>query len=71
MLSSLVVGVGLWSSLMVIVRLMCFAAAGLGQGACLKKASMVFAGLISVNVDAIVALLEGDCGLKEASRYWD
>jgi hypothetical protein len=37
----------------------------------LKKASMVFAGLISVNVDAIVALLEGGCGLKEASKYWD
>ena len=37
----------------------------------LKKASMVFAGLISVNVDAMLALLEGDCGLKEVSRYWE
>jgi len=37
----------------------------------LKKASMVLAGLISVNANAILALLEGDCGLKEASKYWD
>ncbi len=37
----------------------------------MKKASMVMAGLISINANAIVALLEGDCGLKEASRYWD
>jgi hypothetical protein len=36
-----------------------------------KKASMVMAGLISVNAVAIVALLEGNCGLKEASKYWD
>ena len=27
--------------------------------------------LISVNVDAIVVLLEGGFGLKEASKYWD
>ena len=32
---------------------------------------MVFAGLVSVNVDAIVVLLEGGFGLKEASKYWD
>jgi IS5 family transposase len=37
----------------------------------LKKASMVTAALISVNVNAILALLEGNCGLKEASRFWD
>jgi hypothetical protein len=37
----------------------------------LKKASMVLAGLISINVNAIVALLEGSCGLKVASRNWD
>lgn len=37
----------------------------------LKKASMVAAGLISVNLTAVVALLEGNCGLKEASKYWD
>jgi hypothetical protein len=37
----------------------------------LKKSAMVLAGLISVNVTAIMALLEGDCGLKEVSRYWD
>jgi len=37
----------------------------------LKKASMVVAGLISVNVTAVVALVEGSGGLKEASRYWD
>jgi hypothetical protein len=36
----------------------------------LKKASMVMAGLISINIEAIVALLEGD-GLKEVSKYWD
>jgi transposase len=37
----------------------------------LKKTAMVLAGLISVNVAAIVALVESDCGLKEVSRYWD
>lgn len=37
----------------------------------LKKASMVTAALISVNVNAILALLEGNCGLKEASKYWE
>jgi len=37
----------------------------------LKKASMVVAGLISVNVNAIAALIEGDCGLKVVSKYWD
>jgi IS5 family transposase len=37
----------------------------------LKKSSMVFAGLISINVTAVLALLEGNCGLKEVSRYWD
>jgi IS5 family transposase len=37
----------------------------------LKKSSMVLAGLISINVNAVLALLEGNCGLKEASRYWD
>jgi transposase len=36
-----------------------------------KKASMVMAGLICINVNAIWALLEGDCGLKMASKYWD
>jgi len=37
----------------------------------LRKASMVLAGLICVDLVAILALLEGDCGLKEVSRYWD
>jgi len=37
----------------------------------LKKASMVMAGLISINANAVVALIEGSGGLKEASRYWD
>jgi len=37
----------------------------------LRKSSMVLAGLISVNANAILALLEGNGGLKEASRYWD
>jgi len=37
----------------------------------LKKTAMVLAGLISINANAVVALLEGSCGLKVASRYWD
>jgi hypothetical protein len=37
----------------------------------LRKSSMVLAGLICVDLVAILALLEGDCGLKEVSRYWD
>lgn len=37
----------------------------------LRKVSMVLAGLISVNVNAVLALLENNCGLKEASKYWD
>ena len=36
------------------VRLMCYAAAGLGHGDLLKKLSMVLCGVISVNVDAMV-----------------
>jgi hypothetical protein len=36
-----------------------------------KKTSMVLAALICVNVNAVVALLEGNCGLKEVSKYWD
>lgn len=37
----------------------------------LKKTSMVYAALICINANAIVAMLEGNCGLKEASRFWD
>ena len=37
----------------------------------LKKSAMVFAGLISVEANAILALLVGDLGLKCASKYWD
>ena len=37
----------------------------------LKKFAMVLVGLISVNVTAVLALLEGNCGLKEVSKYWD
>lgn len=37
----------------------------------LRKSSMVLAGLISVNLVAILALLEGNCGLKMVSRFWD
>jgi IS5 family transposase len=37
----------------------------------LRKSSMVLAGLICVDLVAILALLEGDCGLKMVSRYWD
>jgi hypothetical protein len=36
-----------------------------------KKASMVTAGLISINASAIVTLVEDSGGLKEASKYWD
>jgi hypothetical protein len=32
---------------------------------------MVLAGLISVNLAAILAMIEGNCGLKEVSRFWD
>jgi len=35
-----------------------------------KKASMVVAGLISLNAAAIRALLEGATGLKAVSKYW-
>ncbi len=37
----------------------------------LKKAAMVMAGLISVEANAIEALLVGDLSLKRASKYWD
>ena len=37
----------------------------------IRKTAVVLAGLISVNVTAIVALIEDSGGLKEASRYWD
>jgi IS5 family transposase len=37
----------------------------------LRKSSMVLAGLICVDLVAILALLEGNCGLKEVSRFWD
>ena len=36
-----------------------------------KKASMVFAGLVCVEANAIEALLVGDLSLKCASKYWD
>ena len=48
---------------------MCCVVAGLGRGL-FQKTAMVLAGLISINANAIVALLEGSCGLKEASKYW-
>ena len=37
----------------------------------LKKAAMVTAGLISVDANAIEAMLEGEESLKNVSRYWD
>ena len=37
----------------------------------LKKTSMVLAGLVSMEANAIEALLAGDFSLKKASRYWD
>jgi transposase len=36
-----------------------------------KKASMAVAGLVSMDANAIEALLEGDLSLKRASKYWD
>jgi len=36
-----------------------------------KKSAMVMAGLISMDANAIEALLEGDLSLKRASKYWD
>ena len=41
------------------------------QRGLLKKASMVFAGLVCVEANAIDALLRDDLSLKCASRYWD
>ncbi len=37
----------------------------------LKKSAMVMAGLISVEANAVEALLRGDLSLKCASKYWD
>jgi hypothetical protein len=36
-----------------------------------KKASMVLAGLISMDANAIEAIVEGERSLKTASKYWD
>jgi transposase len=36
-----------------------------------KKAAMVTAGLISVDANAIEAMIEGDQSLKNVSKYWD
>jgi transposase len=36
-----------------------------------KKTAMVLAGVISIDVNAIEALLEGDLSLKNASKCWD
>ncbi|MCJ7763460.1 hypothetical protein MUP38_08420, partial [Candidatus Bathyarchaeota archaeon] len=36
-----------------------------------KKTSMVMAGLVSMEANAIEALLRGDSSLKNASKYWD
>jgi hypothetical protein len=36
-----------------------------------KKASMVMAGLIGMNANAIDAIVEGEESLKTASKYWD
>lgn len=36
-----------------------------------KKAAMVTAGLISVDANAIEALIEGEVSLKAVSKYWD
>ena len=36
-----------------------------------KKAAMVTAGLISVDANAIEAMIEGEQSLKNASKYWD
>jgi hypothetical protein len=36
-----------------------------------KKTSMVMAGLVSMEANAIEALLAGESSLKRASKYWD
>jgi transposase len=36
-----------------------------------KKTSMVLAALVSMDANAIEALLEGESSLKKASKYWD
>ncbi len=36
-----------------------------------KKASMVLAAMVSIEANAIEALLRGDLSLKNASKYWD
>jgi transposase len=36
-----------------------------------KKASMAMAGLISMDANAIEAIVEGEKSLKNASKYWD
>jgi len=36
----------------------------------IKKASMVMAGLISMNANAIEAIVEGEESLKTVSKYW-
>jgi len=36
-----------------------------------KKASMVMAGLISLNANAVEALVEGEESLRKVSKYWD
>jgi hypothetical protein len=37
----------------------------------LKKTSMVMAAMVSIEVNAIEALLRGDLSLKNVSKYWD
>ena len=36
-----------------------------------KKSAMVMAGLVSMDANAILALLVGESSLKSASKYWD
>jgi len=36
-----------------------------------KKSAMVMAGLVSMEANAIEALLAGELSLKRASKYWD
>lgn len=36
-----------------------------------KKASMVMAGLVGIDANAIKAMIEGENSLKAVSQYWD
>jgi transposase len=37
----------------------------------IKKAAMVMAGLVSIDANAVRAMIEGETSLKSVSQYWD